>query len=321
MSCQNHPNRESISNCQFCGKELCEECAITIAGKNYCEDCMSDLIGPELVSIANNKSYNADIPYNTNKEGILQENQIPNQNQIPAEGNLSSRDLQRPVMGENNLAGSEISTEPQLDNNYNDLYSDDRLYNDIHPENTITPNKEIEEKYERYLDDLYFDEKAQPKEEIKHETPENMSLSDQLAMDEAKHGSITREAFIPEVPEESVNNQEEIETFNENENRTIPIMKNLRNENLNMTTNKNENENREYVPSSLHRQSIHYKKEEKTPISSTERILTVILILLIILVAIYVIYLLTLHSQYPNFLDAVTAFFTNPGEVIGLIFS
>ncbi len=33
MSCEKHPNRDSVANCQFCGKELCEDCTITIAGK------------------------------------------------------------------------------------------------------------------------------------------------------------------------------------------------------------------------------------------------------------------------------------------------
>jgi len=272
MICEKHPQRDSVAKCQFCGKELCEECAINIAGKNYCEECMSELVGPELTNIANNRSGAENNPTQTN------------------------------INNENDQAPVEVE-KPQ--DSYDDLYSDDRLYNDTREEKPITPNKEVEDKYEKYLDDLYFDEKPQTEAIPKNDqfkSQKELSLSEQLAMDEAENGSITKEPFIQE---EVVENQNSFEENNE-KNRNVPIMENLR-KNANIHQN---NTNSEYTPSSLHRRSIHYKKEdEKKPFSSTETILTIILILLIIFVVIYIVYLLTLHNQYPNILDAILSLF------------
>lgn len=305
MSCEKHPNRNSVANCQFCGKELCEECAINIAGKNYCEDCMSELVGPELASIASNKH---DDGHREQKNAINSEN-----NQIPAEQDPYQTEKIRNPTEEKNFADEDyLNNSPTQQNpegsneNYDDLYGDDRLYNDTREnKDHITPDKKIEDKYEKYLDDLYYDEK--PQKTNMHENDQigierELSLSDQLAMDEAKHGSITKEPFIQEKP---TNKQNEFEDYG-NQNKSVPIMENLRNENSNIQQNKN---NDEYTPASLHRKNIHYKKQEKKPFTSTETVLTAILILLIIFVVIYVVYLLTLHSQYPNILDAINSLF------------
>ena len=307
MSCEKHPNRDSVANCQFCGKELCEDCTINIAGKNYCEECMSELIGPELTSIASNKSSakNDQQKNNFNNEN----NQIPNEPEIlPVQ--------ERVQTGEQNSINDSIPEKPSRSyDGHDDLYSDDRLYNDTHENKPITPNNEVEDKYEKYLDDLYFDEKPQTEininngntvnlqnEQFEPQSQRELSLTEQLAMDEAEHGSITKEPFIQEEPKEKEDNFEE----NDAKNRNVPIMENLRKTNAN---NPQKDINTEYTPSSLHRRNIHYKKEEKKPFSSAETILTVILILLIIIVVIYVVYLLTLHSQYPNILDAINSLF------------
>jgi hypothetical protein len=319
MSCEKHPNRDSVANCQFCGKELCEDCKITIAGKNYCEECMSELVGPELTSIASNKDSAKTEPQKSNFNN--ENNQIPNEPEI-------SPVQERAQRGEQNSINDSTPEKPSTSyDGHDDLYSDDRLYNDTHENKPITPNNEVEDKYEKYLDDLYFDEKPQTGAKINTETnlnsnsnlnnensvniqnkqfepqsQRNLSLSEQLAMDEAEHGSITKEPFIQEEPEKKQDNLEE----NEAKNRNVPIMENLRKTNSNTPQ---KDTNTEYTPSSLHRRNIHYKQEEKKPFSSTETILTVILILLIISVVIYVVYLLTLHSQYPNILDAINSLF------------
>ena len=56
---------------------------------------------------------------------------------------------------------------------------------------------ELEDKYEKYLDDLYFDENEVP-------------LEEQLAKDEEQFGSLTRKPYAPKreepaVPEKSKN--------------------------------------------------------------------------------------------------------------------
>lgn len=337
MSCQSHPNKESVSTCQFCGKELCEECAINIAGKNYCENCMSELIGPELTSIAKNKSLNKDnvtSQKNHGKEEQVKGVQTPIKEDIVQETSKMNN-IQQNIMGQVNIGQDnvkqydtdakidEIATIPpqkDLNNDYDDLYSDDRLYNDINEGTIPRPsNKNVEEKYEKYLDDLYFDEKSSSGENDMTNPSEGLSLTEQLAMDEAKHGSITKEVYVPEIEEEaeiSSKTPKKFEDNDENRNRSVAIMENLRNEDSIKNKKRVEEEKDEYSPSSLHGQRIiHYKKKEESS-SSTERVLTMILIVLIILVTIYLIYLFTLQSQYPNFSDVLTAFFSDPGKVL-----
>ncbi len=37
--CTNHPEYESFSECEICGKPFCEECLSKVYGKYYCENC------------------------------------------------------------------------------------------------------------------------------------------------------------------------------------------------------------------------------------------------------------------------------------------
>lgn len=37
--CTNHPDYESISECEVCGQPFCEECLSKVYGKYYCEKC------------------------------------------------------------------------------------------------------------------------------------------------------------------------------------------------------------------------------------------------------------------------------------------
>ena len=346
MSCQNHPNKESVANCQFCGKKLCEECAISIAGKNYCENCMSELIGPELANIAMKtpdiETQETDILNQSSPIGeqnhvaetqnpIHEESIDTEQNQTPT---IENEDPQTPDTEQNQTPTIEneepIAREkeqgisPQNSQNINniddtehdDIYSDNRLYDDIYgdePSPTPQSNEEVEKTYEKYLDDLYFDENPETLENADTVENKNLSLSEQLAEDESKNGPITQEPFVPEPQVATEDN------FNENDkNKNIPIMENLRNTD---SDPENEEKEGEYTTSSLHRGSIHYKNKEKVPYSSTEKILIVILILLIILVAMYIVYLLTLHSHYPSIIQAITAFFENPGEVLSKMIS
>lgn len=328
MSCQNHPNKESISNCQFCGKELCEECTISIAGKNYCEECMSELVGPELASIAskspNTETQNNSIPKVTTP---TEPTQIPPEKTDPNIIEPERAKQEIPSQNQNLNNNNNLNSEPYT--SHDDIYSDNRLYNDIHGDNSSSNPQSInkvEEKYEKYLDDLYFDEAPENQrtvgsnENIGIREDGKSSLSEQLAQDEAEHGSITKEPFVPDTPEEPSETREfEASRIDKNDrNKNVPIMENLRNVSSNA---QNIDKEEEYTHSSLHRGSIHYKKEEKNPLNSTEKALTVILIILIILVVIYVIYLLTLHDQYPSFINAITAFFGNPGEVFSQMFS
>ncbi|MDR0901024.1 MAG: hypothetical protein LBM26_05120 [Methanobrevibacter sp.] len=264
MKCQNHFEREAVSQCQLCGKTLCEECEVAIAGKTYCENCIAELIGSDLAKIATNKVADAKT--------------------------------------------SDINEGPD------DIYSDDRLYEDTHSTDTFDPA--IEEKYEKYLDDLYFDEEKPVEDGTSEENIDNLqkekelSLSEQLSIDEAENGPLTKEPYVPKE-----------EDINEKKQKVVPILNNLRKDNPN-NSNVNSYENKEkYVPHSLHRK-IHYKEtNEKNPLSRIEILLIAILVILILFVIAYVTFLLTLRGDYINFFDALGALFTNPGELINNIFN
>ena len=38
MECHNHPDREAVANCAFCGKAVCPECSVEIGGNIYCKE-------------------------------------------------------------------------------------------------------------------------------------------------------------------------------------------------------------------------------------------------------------------------------------------
>ena len=44
MECHNHPDREAVANCAFCGKAVCPECSMEIGGNIYCKDCINEII-------------------------------------------------------------------------------------------------------------------------------------------------------------------------------------------------------------------------------------------------------------------------------------
>ena len=49
MECHNHPDREAVANCSFCGKAVCPECSVEIGGNIYCKDCLNDIIAKTMV--------------------------------------------------------------------------------------------------------------------------------------------------------------------------------------------------------------------------------------------------------------------------------
>ncbi len=161
----------------------------------------------------------------------------------------------------------------------------------IYPDHSYEPQKtsarrDLETKYERYLDDLYFDE-------------EEIPLDKQLELDEAKYGSLTRNDYRPR-------NSHEQQRANDLEaDRRI-------HEELSM---------REGQPAPSRYEKIHHKmdyKEEKEPYGAVDIILTIILIVLIILVLLYILYIFKLNASYPTFMDALMGL-GNPGRFISAL--
>ncbi len=75
------------------------------------------------------------------------------------------------------------------------------------------PDEELEAKYEKYLEDLYYDEPDKSEESISEEVKSDkpLSLQDQLAMDEAENGPLTRKPFIKKEEPEEDEDEEEVE--------------------------------------------------------------------------------------------------------------
>ncbi|MDR2966869.1 MAG: hypothetical protein LBU74_02845 [Methanobacteriaceae archaeon] len=172
----------------------------------------------------------------------------------------------------------------------------------IKPQETSKNNStnDIEEKYEKYLDDIYYEENNITNNK---DNNEKISLKEQLARDEAKHGSIIRK---PRKPTEPTPDEKILQN---NVDRSK-----LRSEKVNDKSKGN----RQSLHPHIHSRQKKKKEEEST---TTEIILTIILIFMIILVVSYLIYLFTLAHAYPNFFDAIFALFNNPAEIINNIFS
>lgn len=161
----------------------------------------------------------------------------------------------------------------------------------IYPDHSYEPQPtsarmELEDKYERYLDDLYFDENEVP-------------LGEQLAKDEEQFGSLTRKEYPPRerpLKEQPPRN----ETPEEMEAR-------IRAEILAESKG-----GKEVKDKNIH--NLNYQ-EEKEPMNVVDILLTIVLIIVILIVIYYLIYVFTLNATYPTFMDAVYAL-SNPQNVI-----
>ena len=164
--------------------------------------------------------------------------------------------------------------------------SQDYIYPDHSYEPEVTSARQnLEDKYERYLDDLYFDE----------EVP----LNEQLARDEEKYGPLTRHE-APKRP-----SQRQLTADEELDNRI-----------------RAELARREKGKKKKSRKSIHnMKKYEngKEPYGAVDIALTVILVIVIIIVVFYIIYLFALSNTYPTFLDAIFGL-KEPQTLFGSLF-
>ncbi len=174
--------------------------------------------------------------------------------------------------------------------------ADDYIYPDhsYQPQET-TARQAVEDKYERYLDDLYFDEEEVP-------------LNEQLARDEEQYGSLTRKEYAPRrAPEQSAPQMAAPQSYAEEDDLDRRIREEL--------------ERRERGDSLRDRRepihNIQYE-EEKEPFSALDILLTIVLIIVIIIVLFYILYLFKLNATYPTFVDAVFGL-RNPGQFINAL--
>lgn len=335
MECYYHPGRESTDQCAICGKTICKECGLEIAGKTYCKECLEKIVGLGIENKAqqepshtiaqkpmttepatpdvNDEIYQPqesadefEIPYTPQEEvqpvsqkGISADSPYNIRDNMEYEGGLDPEiSYQKPQVEQQPQITPNELKKPNEEVIKQQMDSGDFIYPDhsYQPQET-SARQELEDKYEKYLDDLYFDENEVP-------------LNEQLAKDEAQYGSLTRRPYQPR-PEEPVaqapkqRKDPQQETPEEMEARIRAEI--LKEQNL-MTGKEEKN---------IH--NLNYQ-EEKEPMGVVDIILTIILVIVILIVLYYLIYLFFLSASYPTFMDAVYAL-TNPQNVINNILS
>ncbi len=319
MECYYHPERDGTDQCAICGKSICKECGLEIAGKIYCKECLEKIVGlgidnkaqsepqvvaneparlnkqpveesvyqpqetiepvPEIKQISDDSPYNIkDTTYSAGPESsYISESEVAQQVQVEPEPQISQNEIQP-------------ETIQQVDNSQDFIYPD----HSYEPEPT-SARVELEDKYEKYLDDLYFDEAEVP-------------LDQQLAKDEEEFGSLTRRPYEPRVEEDNLKEKaRKPETPEEMEAR-------IRAEIL------AEKDGKKRRGGKKKKENIHNLnyQDEKEPMGVVDILLTIILIIVILVVIYYLIYIFVLHSTYPTFIDAIYAL-GNPQNVINNI--
>lgn len=203
----------------------------------------------------------------------------------------------------------QMESQPQIAQNEYDFQNEgqiaqkpiDNAQDYIYPDHSYQPEPtgaitDLEDKYEKYLDDLYFDE-------------EDVPLGEQLAKDEAQYGSLTRKPYTPRAGEAA---DQQIHSNQPPKNETPEQMEaRIRAEIIAEKEGKK--------PSSEGIHNIDYKKD-KEPMSIVDILLTVVLVIVILVVIYYLIYLFVLHASYPTFMDAIYGL-SNPQNVINNILS
>lgn len=161
----------------------------------------------------------------------------------------------------------------------------------IYPDHSYQPEetsarREVEDKYERYLDDLYFDEAEIP-------------LNEQLARDEAQYGSLTRNEYPPRnAPEQQHGSDDDLE-------------RRIREELM---------RKEQGGKSSIRREQIHnlQYEDKKEPFGALDILLSIVLIIVVLIVLFYIVYLIKLSATYPTFIDALFGL-KNPGMLLNAL--
>ena len=329
MACHYHPERESTDVCAICGKSICKECGLEIAGKVYCKDCLEKIVGLGLDNTSQQNEVETEpapveqpvveesvyepqeeyeIPYAPAEEEPAQEYKvISDDSPYNIKDNIEySGGLESSYLSEDESLYQQPPQETQNEYNYppqeevqQQQVSQEPEY--IYPDHSYEPQptsarQDLEDKYEKYLDDLYFDEKEVP-------------LGEQLAKDEEQYGSLTKKEYPPRQTAEIPQEQSTIKTIKAQKTETPEEMEaRIRAEIAREMGGNVEEQN-------IH--NLNYQ-EEKEPMGVVDILLTIILIIVILIVLYYIIYLFFLNASYSTFTDALFAL-KNPQNVINTI--
>lgn len=319
MECYYHPEREGTDTCAICGKSVCKECGLEIAGKIYCKDCLEKIVGLGLSNAAAEpasepvesepiRSEPARLNKQTSDESIYAPQDVE---PITPQHNI---DAPEPVVDESRSISNDspynikdnIEYTGGLESSYMDepapqvvqkeipqqeTPSDDFIYPDHSYEPEPRAGENLEDKYERYLDDLYFDENEVP-------------LTEQLAKDEEQYGSLTKKPHKAQKPaEERQSVREPGKKITADEELEAKIRDEIEKE---MKAKENGD------GKTIH--NLNYQ-QEKEPLGAVDILLIIILVIVILIVIYYLVYLFVLNASYPTFMDAVRAL-SNPQNVI-----
>ena len=324
MECYYHPERESTDTCAICGKSICKECGLEIAGKIYCKECLEKIVGLGIENTASQPAQSEVVqePARLDKkpdEGSIYQTQNVVEEVPPApevheikqirddspynikdnieySGGIESKYENEPVQPQ--VEQRPISQEPQIAQNEIPQQAPRESEEFIYPDHSYEPEPtsarvDLEDRYEKYLDDLYFDD--------------NVPLGEQLAKDEEQYGSLTRKEY-PEREETLLKSKKQPPKNETPEEMEARIRAEILAEKEGGKKGRDTN---------IH--NLNYQ-EEKEPMSVVDILLTVLLVIIILVVIYYIIYVLVLHASYPTFMDAIYGL-SNPQNVANNILS
>lgn len=349
MECYYHPEREGTDVCAICGKSICKECGLEIAGKVYCKECLEKIIGLGIENKAQESEVVEETPlvtepaktdaqtaedtiYQPQDDEIdfeipySQPEEVSPQQEFRGISDDSPYNIKENIQYESGLESSylddmeDIYQKPQAAQNERDIAekqvltpknTDDFIYPDHNYEPQPTSaRQELEDKYEKYLDDLYFDETDVP-------------LGEQLAKDEEQYGSLTRREYAPR-PEEAAEQQlpaakKEKKSSKRRRGRRKKAPKQETPEEMEARIRAEILEEQGALTNKedMNIHNLDYG-DEKEPMGILDILLSIILIIVILIVLYYLVYLFLLSSTYPTFMDAVFAL-KNPQNVINAL--
>ena len=240
----------------------------------------------EVQPVSEIKQIREDSPYNIKKD--IKYTRGPETSYIQEDKHIEPQRMEAP----------EVSQNPQITQNEPIYASQKKTPEYIYPDHSFEPHQtsartELEDKYEKYLDDLYFDEKEVP-------------LGEQLAKDEEQYGSLTRK----EYPTRDQSSIAEVTPKGRKHETPEEMEARIRAEIL------AEKEGNEKIKDkNIH--NLNYQ-DEKESMSAVDILLTILLIIVILVVIYYIIYILLLSQVYPTYLDAIYGL-SNPQNVINNI--
>lgn len=353
MNCYKHPDKESAVNCSLCGEPICEECLVEIAGRPYCKDCVNKIVTQSILEKAD-VAPKAEEKIETSPEVETIEpvqEEVETIEPVKEEAEVEAEAPQKPEKAPENFE-TDYEYETEYVETYDEGGAEDNYYENPEPSEPIVINpspeetqaqaqavpdaegdSNLEEKYERYLDDLYFDEPAQEavRDTRGAERPQQYPYDEQNAPRRGRRGRRQAQRDMDYVPQGQAYINQDYD-----DGLIIPAHSsqsqqyaNESYEDLKRRIERNFAEEEEQNKRGLLRRSrrsdgynemnidniqeMHnFKEEDEDGLSIAEIILTVILIVLIIGVILYIVYLFTLSGDYASFQEAIMGLFSDP---------